>query len=754
MAPIAMKGSPGQNAGSTAGPNSGLNSGPNPGINLGSGDEPGAVVTGRVVAIVGNPNVGKTTLFNRLAGRRQQTANYHGTTQEAHVGAMLGGAGVTLVDLPGIYGLALSTGESAVCRGVLSGRLGTPGVGAVLPAAVLFVIDARQVSRGLVLLAEVASLGRPVAVALTMIEEAARLGLRVDRAALAGRLGCPVVEVGAEVVGLAAPKAGAKRGVASVASPAKGGPETVDAGTSGPASDLAEHSPRLTARIEAALAAAGPVVPEPPDGPDRVEAWADGIAAGVTAAGPTSADPQRLGDALDSVLTHPIAGVAVFAALMTGLFWAIFSLAAYPMDWIDAGFSAAAGLVRSALPVGALRDLLADGVILGVGATVVFLPQILVLFFLIALLEESGYLARAAFVIDRVLRPFGLPGHAFVPLLSGHACAIPGIMAARSIPDARERLATILVLPFMSCSARIPVYVLVTRLLFPGDALLQALAFSGCYALGIAAGLLSALVARGSILRGRARGMAIEMPPYRPPSPLAAARIAAGRGAVFLRKAGTVILAISVLLWWLSAYPRVGPTDQAQSLRDRAAQLDATADATPRESSNVTADAGQSPEALRAEADRLDAAAAASGSFLGRIGSWVRPVFSPMGADAQLTVGILASFAAREVFVTTMAVQVVGDSDIEADDPGLLDTLARAQRADGTPLFTPAASWAVLVYFVLAMQCLPTLAVTAREAGGVRWALLQFGWMTLLAYGGGCAAYAIASALTQGLTTA
>jgi ferrous iron transport protein B len=417
------------------------------------------------------------------------------------------------------------------------------------------------------------------------------------------------------------------------------------------------------------------------------------------------------------MLLHPVLGLIVFALVMAGLFAVIFKIAAYPMDWIDAIFAAASGFTEAHMPEGLLRDLLSQGVVAGIGATVIFLPQICLLFFLISILEDTGYLARAAMAMDRLLRPFGLPGHAFVPLLSSHACALPGIMAARAIPDRRERLATILIAPFMTCSARLPVYVLVTTILFPGEPLLAALAFIGCYALGIAAGLFSALIARRTILRGATRPMALELPTYKLPSLRTALLTTYDRGLTFLKKAGTTILAICIILWWLGSFPQVGPPPEAAQLRQQAAALSGPA----------------TPTDLLAQADALEASHAKAQSFIGRLGRAAAPVFQPLGFDWQLTVGVMASFAAREVFVSTMTVLVVGAEDVE--DQGVLATLASATRADGlTPLFTTATAFTVLVFYVLAMQCLPTLVVTTREAGGVKWALLQLAWMSGVAY--------------------
>lgn len=633
----------------------------------------------RTIAVLGNPNVGKTTLFNRLSGARAKTANFPGTTQEALVGRLEGGpTKATLVDLPGVYSLDLNLSESSICRAVLAGQLAPEGESPRVPDALVVVVDATNLLRNLTLVAEAVRLRLPTVVVVNMIDAARRRGIHADTQRLSEVLGCPVLAVSART---------------------------------------GENTDQLGALIERAR------VPDrsPPEGRDATEAWAEETYAFVAAAR-EGATPDTLTDRLDRAFTHPVLGVVTFVAVMTGLFYVIFSLAAYPMDWIDALFTHLGGLVEGTLPPGAVRDLISEGVVAGIGGTAIFLPQICLLFFLISLLEGTGYLARAAFVIDRVMRPFGLSGHSFVPLLSAHACALPGIMACRAIPDRRDRLATILVAPFMSCTARIPVYVLLTTLLFPERPAMQALAFTGCYVVGALAGLLSALVARRSILKGRSRPMALELPSYRVPDFAQALRATLDRGLVFLKKAGTVILAISVVLWWLNTYPHAKPLPEAEAMRARAVQ------AQP-EGADTT-DAAD----LLAQADALDARHAAEVSFLGRAGSFVRPVFAPMGADRQLTVGILASFAAREVFVATMAVQVAGTDDTE--DQGVQAALATATRDDGSPLFTPATSWALLVYYILAMQCLPTLVVTAREGGGWRWALLQLAWMSGLAYAG------------------
>jgi ferrous iron transport protein B len=376
---------------------------------------------------------------------------------------------------------------------------------------------------------------------------------------------------------------------------------------------------------------------------------------------------------------------------MGGLFWTLFALATVPMDLIEATFAGLGDVARNLLPAGPLRDLLTEGIIGGVAGTVVFLPQICLLFFLISLLEDTGYLARAAFVMDRVLHRFGLPGHAFVPLLTAHACAIPGIMSTRLIPDRRDRLATILVAPFMSCSARLPVYVLLTSLLFADRPALAGLAFAACYVLGGTGAMFSAWLFGRTLLKGRARPMILELPSYKVPSFKNALLAAKDQGIAFLRTAGTVIIAICIVMWWLSAYPRV----------------ESTAEPT--------------------------AAVQQSQSYAGQIGRTLQPAFAPLGYDWQLTVGVLTSFMAREVFVSTMAVLAGGGGDPDVDE-GVIERIRTMTRDDGTPVFTAATAASALIFFVLAMQCLPTLAVTAKETGSLKYAALQLGYMSGLAY--------------------
>jgi ferrous iron transport protein B len=668
------------------------------------------------VALVGNPNTGKTTLFNALCGLRHKTGNFPGTTQEARVGRLrFGGGAVDLIDLPGIYSLELQLSESEIARRVLAGSLAAPGMVQAAPDAVCVVVDATNLERNLVLVGEVLRRRLPTIVALNMIDLARKRGIAIDPAELAAELGCPVVAVSGRT--------------------GEGLQELCNRKSDVPLSNRT-----------------------PPNTQEGIEAWASQTFAAAMARTRAkggkldNAQAVRAGertDRIDRVLTHPVLGLAVFGAIMFGLFYTIFSLAAIPMGLIETIFGTTTSWLQAKLPPGILTDFITNGVVAGVGSTVIFLPQIMLLFFLISLLEDTGYFARAAFLVDRFMRPFGLSGYAFVPLLSSHACALPGIMATRAIPDTKERLAAILVAPFMSCSARIPVYVLLTTLLFPGKPAMQALAFIGCYALGAGAGMFSALVARRTILKGKARAMALELPTYKMPSIKTALMTTWDRGWMFMKKAGTMILAICIVLWWLSSYPKLTTEpaavttmrEQAASLRDVAAAPNATPSAitnpfTKEQVTPATLTTEQREElalTLETVADEKHNSAATAHSFLGRLGKTVQPVFAPLGYDWQLSIGVLASFAAREVFASTMAVITTGSDDAESETA--MQRIATATRADGvTPIFTPAVSWSLLVYFVLAMQCLPTLAVTAKEAGGLKWAGIQLAWMCGVAY--------------------
>ena len=626
------------------------------------------------VALIGNPNTGKTTLFNALCGARAKTSNFPGTTTSVRQGrADARGGAIEILDLPGVYDLDLDAPESRIAQQVLDGQ------GAPPPNAVVVIVDACNLPRNLVLVGQLLVRGARVAVALNMTDLARRRGLAIDPQALATELGVPVVPM--------------------VARTGQG----LDA-----LRQVVEALPGATLPA--------PLSPPPASG-HAIHSWADVVSATVTTATPGQTVDRRT-EQFDHVLTHPIYGLAAFVAIMGALFWVLFALATVPMDLIEAVFAQLGTLVEGLLPEGAVRELVSQGIVGGIAGTVVFLPQICLLFFLITLLEDTGYLARAAFVMDRWLSRFGLPGHAFVPLLTAHACALPGIMSTRLIPDARDRLATILVAPFMSCSARLPVYVLLTTLLFADRPAFAGLAFAGCYLLGALAALFTAKLFGSTILKGHARPMILELPSYKTPSLRNALLTARDQGLAFLSTAGTVIVAICIVMWWLSAYPKVEPPARAVELRTAAT------------------DAGLAPEqadALRDEADAVETRAAQAASFAGRLGHVIEPAFAPLGFDWQLTVGVFTSFLAREVFVSTMSVLAAGRADTDVDD-GVVTRIREMRRDDGRPVFTPATAASALVFFVLAMQCLPTLTVTRKETGSVKYAALQLGYMSALAW--------------------
>lgn len=631
------------------------------------------------VALVGNPNTGKTTVFNRLCGVRAKTANFPGTTASKRTGRTVVGAThhIEVVDLPGVYQLHLDAPEARIVRELLTSRSRD-----VHPDAVVVVADASNLARNLVLVGEIIASRMPMVLCLNMMDVARRRELDVDIAALSARLGVPVVPtIGSKGIGLEA----LRQAMANV----------VD----GPAPAWPSE------------------VPAPGASFTEIVGWADRVMTATVHESTSSARPDRLTERLDRVLTHPVSGTLVFVIVMGGLFWTLFALATVPMDLIETIFTNAGEFLRHWLPSGPLRDLLIDGVIGGIAGTVVFLPQIMLLFFLISLLEDTGYLARAAFVNNRFFRRFGLPGQAFVPLLTAHACAVPAIMSTRLIPSRRDRLATILVLPFMSCSARLPVYVLLTSLLFATRPALAGLAFAGCYVLGAGAAFVTALLFGRTILRGQARPMMLELPGYKWPSINNAFVTAWDQGKVFLQTAGTIIFAICVVMWWLSAYPRASVPPEAAALRAQAT----VAGVTP-----------ENADALNTQADALEAQARQGHSFAGRLGRFVQPAFGPLGYDWQLTDGLLTAFVAREVFVSTMS--VLAGAGTHASDVGLVERIHTMKRDDGSPVFTRATAASALVFFVLAMQCLATLTMTRRETGGLKYAAIQFAYMSGMAW--------------------
>lgn len=659
------------------------------------------------ILLVGNPNAGKTSLFNRLTGLRATTGNFPGTTVEHRRATIeLAGAPATIIDLPGLYTLDAATADEAVSVKALEGQLhGLAG-----PDLVVVVVDATNLERNLFLVGQVLERQQPTVVALNMIDSADRHGIRMELNQLREQLDCPVVAISARTGrGLPELKAAAVAQLTDPHTPA--------------APRHAENcsSCQFTARYEWA------------------QSVADAAVAGSTAAGGAVLTGRRaLGqrsEAIDRVLTHRIGGLVAFGTVMLLTFMLIFWVAQYPMEMIDGLFALVGETVGAWFPQGLVQSFLTDGVIAGVGGMLIFLPQICLLFFVLALLEDTGYLARAAFVMDRLMHRVGLPGKAFVPLLSAHACAIPAIMASRVIDDRRDRLATILVAPLMSCSARVPVYVLVVALLYPKDPVKASLLFAGAYILGIVTALTMAFVFKKTLLRGETKPLVIELPNYRVPSLRNALLQTYDRAAVFVKNAGTTILMISLAMWALATFPRTDLEDLPPALQSQVAEHRAAGDDD--------------------QADRLLSQAQLERSLAGRLGKTIEPLFAPLGYDWKVSIGVISSFAAREVIVSTLAVLYgVGEEGIESTDENdsgsLYGRLKSSTHPDGSPVYTPAACLSLLVFYVLAMQCLPTQAVTWRETGTWKWPLVQLGYMTALAYVAALVTYQTAAAMGLG----
>lgn len=648
------------------------------------------------IALVGNPNCGKTTLFNRLTGLRAKTANFPGTTIEARRGRMsLQGRPAIVLDLPGLYGFDAGQTEERLAAQAIRGELRKWPK----PAAVVVVVDATRVGRQLYLVSQVLELGVPVIVALNMIDVAEREGRKLHVEKLTTELGVPVVPVSART----------GRGLTELLDRLEALVSTQPA-TMVPES-LAESMTACTSCSGCPFAAR--------------HKWA----AGVERRAGTVSDAARLrSDRLDRVAAHPVWGLLTFAVVTTVVFIATFWVAAWPMTWIETGFALLSGQIAALLPAGDFQSLIVDGIIGGVGGVLIFLPQICILFFLLSLLEDTGYLARAALVMDRLMGRVGLPGRAFLPMLTAHACAIPAIMSTRVIDDRRDRLLSILVIPLMTCSARLPVYAMVVALLFADRPVMGGIVFAGAYLLGIVAVFVMTFIFRRTILPGKPTPLVLELPDYRLPSLRTALLTVYDRGWIFLRKAGTIILLISIGLWFLSTYPKL---DESQ-VAGVASPQDATALATLE----------------GAEQEQLIARYQAEYSALGRLGRFVEPVFAPLGFDWKINVGILSSFAARETIVSTLAI-VYGIGQEGAEETKTLTETLRGQRhPDGSPVFTMATSLSLLVFFVLAMQCLPTQAVTKRETGSWKWPIFQLVYMTVLAYSAALVTYQTVSALT------
>lgn len=720
------------------------------------------------VALAGNPNSGKTSVFNRLTGLTQKVGNYPGVTVERKVGrCWIGSQSFRVVDLPGTYSLAAKSPDEEVAVDVLLGAQD----GEPRPDVVVHVVDACSLERGLYLLTQLLEIGLPVIVALNMVDLAEARGIRVDAARLSERLGVTVVPIqGHRGIGFEALRAAIARAVASSPGAALDGSGPLLAQRPwrqavgfvlrelGPMVaerrgrklepaealralvDRGGRAERLlidvaSERGSAVLERAREIVSAPEDLAAAETAlryaWIrerlEGCLSGAPPVQPTWTER------VDRVLTHRVWGLAIFALIMLAMFEAVFAGARPAMDAIDFAISQLGSTVRAAVPPGALQSLLADGVIAGVGMVIMFLPQILILFLCIGILEDVGYMARAAFLMDRLLRSCGLSGRSFVPMFSGFACAVPAILGARVIEDRKDRLTTMLVTPLFSCSARLPIYSVFIgafvppRAVVPGFLDLQGLVLFSMYALGVIVAAGAAWVLRRTVLRSKHPVFIMELPSYKVPSASSVLIRLKGRAVEFLVRAGTVILAMAIVVWALAYFPRPGEiAREFQAARLRAA------------SELVGEERERALERLR----KLEASRYLQESYLGRIGRAIEPVFSPLGWDWRIGVAVLASFPAREVFLSSLATTLEIEGDAEPESLSLRAALKRATKPQGSeggeerPLFTVPVALSILVFFALCCQCGGTLVTLAREAGSWLWALFCFSYMTALAYSG------------------
>jgi ferrous iron transport protein B len=652
------------------------------------------------VVVAGNPNAGKTSLFNALTGLRQKVANYPGVTVERKTGEWALDDRIppaSLIDLPGLYSLNPTSLDEQIARDVLLGR--QPGLAD--PDVTIVVVDATNPVRNLYLATQLIETERPVVIALTMFDLAERSGLKINVRKLSAELGVPVIPVvakqriGLDDLARAVLKVNREHHIG------RGSIPTVREGSVwAPNEAFGDRNPanrqtnliRRYAMIERIVS-------------EAVDVKNDGR--------------TRISERIDRVVTHRIFGPVILLLVMLFVFQAIFSWASLPMTLIDSVFTGLADLVRAHLPASILTDLLADGIIAGVGGVLAFLPQILLLFFFISLLEDSGYMARAAFLMDRLMRAVGLHGKAFVPLLSSFACAVPGIMATRTIEHPKDRITTIMIAPFMSCSARLPIYTLVIAALFSGKTVLGfislgAVIIMAMYLFGILAAILVALVMKRTVLKAPPTSFVMELPPYRLPDARNVGHALLSRCSIFLRKAGTVILAMSILFWALAAFPRASsaplPLGEGKGERDLAVTQALTPSLSQRERANQI-----------------------QNSFAGRAGRFIEPVIAPLGFDWKIGVGLISSFAARETIISTLNI-VYNVGDDSANKSSLVGAMRNARRADGSRVWTPLTGLSLILFFLLACQCMSTVAIVRRETNSWRWPLFMVSYMLVLAY--------------------
>ena len=714
-----------------------------------------------LIAVLGCPNTGKSTVFNRLTGLRQRTGNYPGVTVEKITGiARLEKRDVELVDLPGTYSLAADGPESGITLDVVLGM----AEGIPRPDALLLVADATNLRRSLYLFSQARELGLPVAVALNMQDVAERQGEMLDPVALARQLAAPVAPItanrGKGIQGLRSVLERLLAGTHATAVPVM--PEVREAAAQ-MRTDLDAPAPEAPCLERAIIDTGGEferrlIVAGGDKAGRLLETTRRRLRTQLGEASLQSCEAHRryrevdrwLGQAgatgppagmaragwLERLVSHPVSGPIVFLAVMSAVFQAVFAWATPLMDAISAFFEGVGALALATLPAGALSSLLIDGLWSGVGAVVVFVPQIVFLFALVLFLEDCGYMARASFLMDRLLRICGLSGQSFIPLLSGFACAVPAIMATRVVGDRRARLATIVAIPLMTCSARLPVYALLISGFVPpayylnGWINLHGLILLGLYVLGIAGGAVSALLTRRIALRGAGASFFMEMPPFRWPNARVLALKLTAKVRVFLTRAGTVIAAACVMIWALGYFPRSDLI--ANDFADRRAEVAALA---------------QEPADLHIQLRRLDAeerAAQLEYSLLGRIGKTIEPVFRPLGWDWRVSASVVAGFPAREVVIGVMGTVYALGSEAEGSI-GLRERLRASRWPDGRPVFTLAMALGLLVFYAFALQCVSTVAVIGRETNSWRWAAGAWIYMSGFAWLAGMLTYRLAA---------
>ena len=706
------------------------------------------------VAVVGNPNSGKSTLFNRLTGLKQRIGNYPGVTVERHVGILkVDDRSMELVDLPGTHSLSAHSLEEHIAVDVIFGRM----QGTRSPDGVLAVLDATNLYQGLFLVQQLVDLELPVIVALTMTDAAEQSGIGIDLEALGNSLGgVPIYPV---VATTGAGLENLRQAIAQIetvpvprrivvwpeltdaaAQLAKGSRESIrfaelerlliDGAIDANQEILDKLSGDARARLEPIRDALFGL--EPPIARDaRIRyAWVREVMAGVQRAAPRFYSWRTR---ITGFLNRPLPGTVGLFLVMAIVFQAVFAWATPIMDVIDAATASLGASVITSFGEGAVSSLIADGIIAGVGSVVIFLPQIMILFLFIILLEDSGYLARAAYLMDRVMRSVGLSGQSIIPMISSFACAVPGIMATRVIPNRRDRIATILAAPFMTCSARLPVYALLIAAFVPARQVgllnLQGLVLFGLYLFGIVAGILTALLMRKTTLRGPKPPFALMLPEFRRPNLQTVLIQLLGRAKVFLYRAGTVIFAVAVIIWALAYYPRSAELGvEVESQRTVAAYSLSGAD-------------------LAAEYHRIENTAAAAQmeqSWLGRAGHFVEPVFAPLGWDWRVSSAVIAGFPAREVVIAVLGtVYAVGD---DVDEGTLSGRLKASTWPDGSRVFTLPMVIGLLIFYACCLQCAATLAVIRRETNTWRWPVFAWVYMTSIGYFGALLAFQLGSA--------